>query len=170
MDSFQLHVLQHTPWTRDRCPLASVDPKGEPEVWEERGETEQLLSGGMGGDRGAPPRSGPALAVCSPLSLPRALVPLSYELCVLPGGGGAPVATGSEARVPLSHGSLCPSCVMLTHALPITRVSANDTSSESLSLTISADLGAPLPTPSLPWVNTPDGKGHPGLCLFSIRQ
>lgn len=51
---------------RDRCPLSSVDPQGEPEVREEWGETEQLLSGGAGGDRGLPHVLG-RLSLCAPL-------------------------------------------------------------------------------------------------------
>lgn len=93
--------------------------KGEPEVGEQWGETEQLLSGGAGATKGRPQvLCRPSL--CAPLCpLPKLWFhSLTYYACFLGRGWGAPVATGSEACVPLTHGSLCPSSMMLTHAYP----------------------------------------------------
>lgn len=114
--SSMLFSTHHGPGIAVHSPLWT--PEGRARSRGAAGRDRAAAEWGCGGNQGAPPRSVPALAVCSPLSPPRALVPLSYVLCVLPGGGGAPVATGSEACVPLTHGSLCPSSVMLTHAYP----------------------------------------------------
>lgn len=43
---------------------------------------------------------------------------LSHTMPAPWGRWGAPVGTGSKARVPLTHGSLCPSSVMPTQAYP----------------------------------------------------
>ena len=90
--------------------------KAEPEAGGEQGETEQLLGGVQGATEGLP-HVLCGFSPCAPLvPSPSSGSTLSRTMHAPWGRWGAPVGTGSKARVPLTHSSPCPSSVMPTQA------------------------------------------------------